>query len=35
MTGGGEALLFWILGPLSVLGALGLLFMRKAVHAAL
>lgn len=32
---GGEAVLFWILGPLMVLGALGLLFAKKAVHAAL
>ena len=35
MTGTGEAVLFWILGPLSVVGALGLVFARKAVHAAL
>lgn len=35
MTGGAEATLFWILGPLSVIGALGLLFARKAVHAAM
>ncbi len=35
MTSGGEALMFWILGPLSVLAALGLLFARKAVYAAL
>lgn len=32
---GGEALLFWVLGPVCVLGALGLLFVRKAVHAAM
>ncbi|USQ80825.1 NADH-quinone oxidoreductase subunit J [Ornithinimicrobium faecis] len=32
---GGEALLFWVLGPACVLGALGLLFVRKAVHAAM
>ena len=32
---GGEALLFWVLGPVAVLGALGLLFARKAVHAAM
>lgn len=32
---GGEALLFWVLGPAAVLGALGLLFARKAVHAAM
>jgi NADH-quinone oxidoreductase subunit J len=35
MTSGGEAFLFWVLGPISVLGALGLLFAKKAVHAAL
>jgi NADH-quinone oxidoreductase subunit J len=35
MTSGGEAVLFWILAPVSVLGALGLLFLRKAVHVAL
>src|SRR3954453_22461969 len=33
--GGGEALLFWVLGPVMVLAALGLLFAKKAVHAAL
>jgi NADH-quinone oxidoreductase subunit J len=32
---GGESVLFWILGPVMVLGALGLLFVKKAVHAAL
>jgi NADH-quinone oxidoreductase subunit J len=32
---GGEALLFWVLGPAMVLLALGLLFVRKAVHAAI
>lgn len=31
----GEAFLFWILGPVMVLAALGLLFAKKAVHAAL
>jgi NADH-quinone oxidoreductase subunit J len=35
MTSGGEAVLFWILGPISVLGALGLIFVKKAVHVAL
>jgi NADH-quinone oxidoreductase subunit J len=35
MTGDGEAWLFWILAPLMVIAALGLLFARKAVHAAL
>jgi NADH-quinone oxidoreductase subunit J len=32
---GGEAVLFWILAPLMVLAALGLLFAKKPVHAAL
>jgi NADH-quinone oxidoreductase subunit J len=35
VTGTGEEVMFWILGPLAVLGALGLVFARKAVHAAL
>ncbi|HYN28300.1 MAG TPA: NADH-quinone oxidoreductase subunit J [Dermatophilaceae bacterium] len=35
MTGTGEAILFWILGPVAVLAALALLLARKAVHAAL
>ena len=35
MTSGGEAVLFWILAPVCVLGSLGLLFLRKAVHVAL
>ncbi|MEO6019003.1 MAG: NADH-quinone oxidoreductase subunit J [Knoellia sp.] len=35
MTGTGEAVLFWILGPLAVIGAMGLIFARKAVHAAI
>ena len=35
MTSGGEAVLFWVLAPLSVLGSLGLIFAKKAVHAAL
>src|SRR5690349_2591693 len=30
-----ETIAFWILGPLSVLGALGMLFSRNAVHSAL
>ena len=33
--GGGETVLFWILAPIMVLGAMGLLFAKKAVHAAL
>ena len=35
MTSGGEAVLFWVLAPISVFGALGLIFVRKAVHVAL
>jgi NADH-quinone oxidoreductase subunit J len=35
MTSGGEAVLFWVLAPLSVIGALGLIFFKKAVHVAL
>ncbi|MEI2766324.1 MAG: NADH-quinone oxidoreductase subunit J [Dermatophilaceae bacterium] len=35
MTGTGETVLFWTLGPLMVAASLGLLFARKAVHAAL
>ena len=34
-TGDGEAVTFWILGPVAVLAALGILFSRKAVHSAL
>lgn len=32
---GGETVLFWVIAPLVVLAALGLLFARKAVHAAI
>lgn len=35
MTSTGEAVLFWVLAPAMVLGALGLVFARKAVYAAL
>ena len=35
MTGAGEAVMFWILAPIAVVGALGLVFARKAVHAAI
>jgi NADH-quinone oxidoreductase subunit J len=35
MTGEGEQILFWVLGPISVIAALGLLFAKKAVHAAI
>ena len=31
----GEAVLFWVLAPIMVVGALGLLFSRRAVHAAM
>ncbi|PFG42130.1 NADH dehydrogenase subunit J [Isoptericola jiangsuensis] len=31
---GGEAVLFWVVAPLMVLAAAGLLFARRAVHAA-
>jgi NADH-quinone oxidoreductase subunit J len=31
----GEAIMFWILGPLAVGGALGMIFARNAVHSAL
>jgi len=34
-TGSGEAVLFWILAPVAVLAALGLLASKKAVHSAL
>jgi NADH-quinone oxidoreductase subunit J len=32
--GAGETVLFWLVAPLMVLAALGLLFVKKAVHAA-
>jgi NADH-quinone oxidoreductase subunit J len=31
----GEAVAFWILGPIALLGAFGLIFARSAVHSAL
>jgi NADH-quinone oxidoreductase subunit J len=31
----GEAVVFWILGPISLLGALSMVFARNAVHSAL
>ena len=34
-VGVGETILFWVLAPVLVLASLGLLFVRKAVHAAL
>ncbi|WP_426563442.1 NADH-quinone oxidoreductase subunit J [Angustibacter sp. McL0619] len=33
--GSGETVLFWVLGPLMVIAALGLIFASRAVHAAL
>jgi len=33
--GNGEQVLFWVIAPLMVVAALGLVFARKAVHAAL
>ncbi len=39
MTGGevgtGEAIVFWVSGTLAVIGALGMVISRKAVHSAL
>lgn len=35
MTGTGEAVVFWLLAPVAVLAALGVLATRKAVHSAL
>jgi NADH-quinone oxidoreductase subunit J len=35
LGGGGEEVLFWVLAPVMVIAALGLVFARKAVHAAL
>ncbi len=34
-VGDGEAVVFWILGPLALAGALGMVFSRNAVHSAL
>ncbi|MCW2527967.1 MAG: NADH-ubiquinone/plastoquinone oxidoreductase chain 6 [Pseudonocardiales bacterium] len=33
--GGGEAIAFWILGPVAVIGALGMVAARNAIHSAL
>jgi NADH-quinone oxidoreductase subunit J len=35
MTSSGEAIQFWVLGTVAVLGALGTVWLRKAVHSAL
>ncbi len=34
-AGGAEEIVFWIVGPLALLGALGMVFARVAVHSAL
>src|SRR3954452_1699887 len=34
-VGTGEAVTFWILGPIAVLGAIGMVWARNAVHSAL
>ncbi|MCV2490446.1 NADH-quinone oxidoreductase subunit J [Geodermatophilus sp. YIM 151500] len=33
--GGGETVAFWVLGPVALAGALGMVFSRNAVHSAL
>jgi NADH-quinone oxidoreductase subunit J len=33
--GGGETAVFWVLGPIALAGALGMVFSRNAVHSAL
>ena len=33
--GGGETVVFWVLGPIALAGALGMVFSRNAVHSAL
>lgn len=35
VVGTGEAITFWVLGPLALAGALGMVFARNAVHSAL
>jgi NADH-quinone oxidoreductase subunit J len=35
VVGAGEAAVFWTLGPLALVGALGMVFARNAVHSAL
>ncbi len=35
MTGLGEQIMFWVMAPITVIAALGLLFAKKAVHVAL
>ncbi len=31
----GESIIFWLLAPLTVLAALGMLFVKKAMHSAI
>ena len=31
----GESILFWLLAPLTILAALGMLFVKKAMHSAI
>ena len=31
----GEAVAFWILGPVALIGAIGMVLLRNAVHSAL
>ena len=33
--GAGETAVFWVLGPIALAGALGMVFSRNAVHSAL
>ncbi|PKW12967.1 NADH-quinone oxidoreductase subunit J [Saccharopolyspora spinosa] len=35
VVGTGETVVFWVLGPLALVGALGMVFARNAVHSAL
>jgi NADH-quinone oxidoreductase subunit J len=35
VVGDGEAVVFWILGPIALAGALGMVFSRNAIHSAL
>ncbi|MGW0516581.1 NADH-quinone oxidoreductase subunit J [Crossiella sp. NPDC003009] len=35
VVGIGEQIMFWVLGPVSLIGAMGMLFARNAVHSAL
>ncbi len=35
VVGTGEAVVFWVLGPIALAGALGMVLSRNAVHSAL